>query len=346
MKRLLLIAVASAHLVATSAFAQATAGTDCPPAMPSNGGNWFTSIRSIFEWNPFTNHTWCSQGSKGMPGWALRAEGAPPTTDSTASFKDAHAKAKAGTSPLPANAGEFTYVLVGGLYTEHFPGYMRDDVARLESRGLNVRRVDLDTDAGVATNAAAVRDAVLKAARETGKKVVLLGHSKGGVDATAALSLYPELKPHVKVMIAMQSPYGGTPIAQDIQGCPRLRDLTDNFVKRVWSGSADSMKDLTYDSRRAFLAANPFPSDVPVISLASSRTSFGTVMRKSLVYLQMRYGGSSDGLVIPSDAIVPGGRAITLDDMDHAESTNTGVAGFREYHPGDVTEALIAVALQ
>jgi len=25
--------------------------------------------------------------------------------------------------------------------------------------------------------------------------------------------------------------------------------------------------------------------------------------------------------------------AITLDDMDHAESTNTGVAGFREYHP-------------
>lgn len=342
MKRVFLVA-AGAMLVATSAFAQPVPGTECPVEAPSAGSNWLSDLRTLFEWNPFTNRSWCSQGSAGMPGWAVR-EGAP-TTDSTAAFKDAHAKAKAGESPLPANAGDFVYVLVGGLYTEHFPGYMRDNVARLESRGLATRRVDLDSDAGVATNAATVRDAVLAAARETGKKVVLLGHSKGGVDATAALSLYPELKPHVQVMVTMQSPYGGTPIAQDIQGCPRLRDLTDRFVKSVWSGSPESMKDLTYDSRRAFLAAHPFPEDVPVVSLASSRTSFGTVMRKTLVYMQMRYGLASDGLVVPKDALVPGSRAITLDDMDHAESTNTGVAGFREYHPGDVTEALIAVAL-
>ncbi|MND04726.1 hypothetical protein D3C83_251330 [compost metagenome] len=45
------------------------------------------------------------------------------------------------------------------------------------------------------------------------------------------------------------------------------------------------------------------------------------------------------------DAIIPGSNVILLDDMDHAEPTNTGVEGFREYHPGDVTEALIAVAL-
>ena len=40
----------------------------------------------------------------------------------------------------------------------------------------------------------------------SGKQVVLLGHSKGGVDAAAALSLYPELKGHVRALITMQAP--------------------------------------------------------------------------------------------------------------------------------------------
>ena len=342
MKRILQMAAVSVMLAAAPAYAQVVSGTDCPPETEA-AASPFASFRSLFDWNPFGNFQWCSQGSYGMPGWAAR-EGAP-TTDSTAAFKDAHERARRGESPLPANANDFVYVFVGGLYTEHFPGYMRDNLARLESRGLTTRRVELDTDAGVRTNADSVRDAILAAARETGKKVVLIGHSKGGVDAAAALALYPELKEHIRVNVAMQSPYGGTPIAQDIQGCPRLRNLTDGFVRNVWGGSPESMRDLTYTNRRAFIEANPYPTDIPTVSLATSRTSFGTVMRKTMLYLQMRYGLGSDGLVVREDAVIPGSAAILLDDMDHAEPTNTGVAGFREYAPGDVTEAIIAVAL-
>lgn len=47
--------------------------------------------------------------------------------------------------------------------------------------------------------------------------MVLLGHSKGGVDASAAVSLYwSELKEKVGGLVAIQSPYGGSPIASDI----------------------------------------------------------------------------------------------------------------------------------
>jgi alpha-beta hydrolase superfamily lysophospholipase len=47
--------------------------------------------------------------------------------------------------------------------------------------------------------------------------VLLLGHSKGGVDAAAALSLYwPQLKDKVAGLVLAQSPYGGSPVASDI----------------------------------------------------------------------------------------------------------------------------------
>ena len=47
--------------------------------------------------------------------------------------------------------------------------------------------------------------------------MLLLGHSKGGVDAAAALSLYwPQLKDKVAGLALAQSPYGGSPVASDI----------------------------------------------------------------------------------------------------------------------------------
>ena len=47
--------------------------------------------------------------------------------------------------------------------------------------------------------------------------MLLLGHSKGGVDLAAALSLYwPQLKDKVAGLVVAQSPYGENPVASDI----------------------------------------------------------------------------------------------------------------------------------
>ena len=48
------------------------------------------------------------------------------------------------------------------------------------------------------------------------KRVLLLGHSKGGVDAAAASSMYwSELNDKVAGLALAQSPYGGSPIVSD-----------------------------------------------------------------------------------------------------------------------------------
>lgn len=66
-------------------------------------------------------------------------------------------------------------------------------------------------------NAKVIKEHIEELYASTGKKVVLLGHSKGGVDASAACSMYwPQLRDKVVGCILVQSPYAGTPIASDI----------------------------------------------------------------------------------------------------------------------------------
>jgi hypothetical protein len=65
----------------------------------------------------------------------------------------------------------------------------------------------------------------------SGKPVMLLGHSKGGIDAAAALSLYwSDLKDKVAGLALVQSPYGGTPIASDIL---REGQIGDKETRRI-----------------------------------------------------------------------------------------------------------------
>lgn len=69
----------------------------------------------------------------------------------------------------------------------------------------------------VEKNAKVIKEHIEELYASTGKKVVLLGHSKGGVDASAACSMYwPQLRDKVVGCILVQSPYAGTPIASDI----------------------------------------------------------------------------------------------------------------------------------
>ncbi len=317
-----------------------TFGGSTKPAAPSTLGEWLTATAARVKSEVTKN---LQLDSTGKIGWL--AKNPPPTTDVTADFQALHAATRAGESPLPKNAGDFVYLMVPGLFTEHYPGYLGDNLERLAERGLDARKVDIDTDASVATNAKGVKKAILEAAK-SGKQVVLIGHSKGGVDMSAALSLYPELKPHVRAAIAMQSPIGGTPIATDIQSCKELRPLVDRMIQGLFDGDPRALADLSYGARQAFLKDHPYPTDVPTISLATSSAEPLSLTAGAAAYVQHRYGEKCDGLVPVKDAIIPGSRVVQLDDLDHSGPAMRGPAALCKYRPADITEALIALALK
>ncbi|MHC4392434.1 MAG: esterase/lipase family protein [Planctomycetota bacterium] len=283
--------------------------------------------------------------SKGRIGWLKRTNPSQkPTRDVTGRFEQLVGAAKTGDRTLPDEAQDHVYLVVPGLFTERYPGYMDGNVARLQELGLDAQKVPVDTDAPVETNAAQIRDAILEASKD-GRQVVLMGHSKGGVDIAAALALYPELKPHVRSFVAMQAPYGGSPVAHDATNCPTLKSTVDGFIKGVFKGDPRALSDLSYSKRQQFVRDHPLPEGIPTVSLATSNSSAASLTSAGSAYIQARYGEPSDGLVPRKDAEIPGSSVIRLDDMDHAMGAIQGPGGLCKYDTGDITQALVTLAL-
>ncbi|MBZ4415095.1 lipase [Myxococcus sp. RHSTA-1-4] len=288
---------------------------------------------------------WWGPGCGGLAGWLKAAAGAPPQEDLTPRFRALLARVREGEPVLPDAAKRHQYLLVRGMLGDELPGYLLDNVQRLERRGLDVLEVPVDTEGLLTDNVAVLREALLDA-EYFGRSVVMVGHSKGGVECTATLALYPELRRVVRAVVTLQAPYGGSSIAHDLATAPEMRRLIDFAFPLLFHGVSRSVEELSYTSRMEFIRKHPYPAAViPTVSLATSRLSRLSSLYPLQRYLYDRYGYASDGMVTAVDAEVPGAGVVRLDDMDHAEAAMRGLPGFARYHPGDVTEVMVALAL-
>lgn len=276
-------------------------------------------------------------------GW-LEKEGAP-TKDTTPKFKALYADAKAGKPILPSDADDYVYLTLRGYTGDNWPTYMKANREGLSRRGLDVREIARDTEATVATNAKVVRDAILKAHKETGKQVVLIGHSKGGMDMTAAVALYPELKPLVRAAVGMQAPYGGVPAATDVTDKKLLGRIAGEGVEWLLGGDDESIGDFSYGKRKAFVRAHPWPTDIPTVSLSTSSSSQFNGLTPTINWYKLRYGEKTDGIVASRDTEIPGSNVVRLDNLDHLNSVMPEWPGRANYDPALLTEALVALAL-
>lgn len=286
--------------------------------------------------------TLCGEGvgtsSHGEIGW-LDAD----ATDVTPRFRELLERVRAGEDVVPPEAVDYVWLLVPGLFSDLYPGYMKGNVKALREHGLRWREVNLTPDQSVTSGAQMLRDIVLAETAE-GQQAVILSHSKGGVDAAAALALYPEIRSRVRSFVAVQVPYAGSPVASDLAHCPKLGDSAA-FLIKLFGDSPEAADELSYVTRRDFIAKHPHPRTVPTLSLATSRVDWRSIVGMTGRYVLSKYGVMSDGLVVPVDAVLPGSQAIHLDDMDHAEAVLAGVPGFVNYHAREVTEVLVAMAV-
>lgn len=284
----------------------------------------------------------CGKGvgtsSRGQIGW-LEAD----ATDVTQQFRDLLARVRAGEDVVPDEASDYVWVLAPGLFSDKYPNYMKGNIGALRDLGLRYYEVDLAPDETLESGARQLREAILDATAD-GEQVVILAHSKGGVDTAAALALYPELRARVRAFIAVQAPYAGSPVASDLANCPAMGSFTTGMLG-ILGENANAVVELTYDARREFLAEHPYPKGIPTLCLATSRVDWRSIVSTTGYYVRNRYGVESDGLVVPADAVIPGSRVVYLDDMDHAESVLTGMWGFINYRAREVTLVLVALAL-
>ncbi len=286
---------------------------------------------------------WWGPGCAGMAGW-FRAESAP-ATEATPRFRELYARVLRGEPVLPAAAKSHVYLLVKGLLGDELFGYLEDNQLRLERRGLETREVQVNTEGALADNIEVVRKA-LEDAAFFNRSVVLVGHSKGAVESVSTLAKYPELRQRVRAVVAIQGPYGGSPIANDMTDTPEMRRMLSIAFPLFFCGVSTSVEDLSYPKRMEFVRRHPYAGEVPTVSLATSRYSMRSLLWPVARYMFERYKLPSDGLVAQVDAEIPGSRVVRLDDMDHAEAALVGLPGFANYNPGDITEAAVALALE
>ncbi len=285
---------------------------------------------------------WRGAGCAEQIGWLARE--APPGSDVSLRFEELNKRAFRGGNVLPANANDFVYLCIGGIFSDRIPKalYLKENMDALIADKLDVRRILIDSLVGVETNAKVVREAILEAA-STGKKVVIIGHSKGGLDAAAALAIYPELAAMTKALITMQSPYAGSPVAQDIADDP-LQKVVANYLLQRIGGNPDMARDLTYSQRQAFLAKYPLPKGINVVSLATTDRDLLSYNRPSNDYVLLRYHRRSDGLTLPVDCVLPDSRYVLVHGLDHLSTTCPSIQRWK-YTPASITRALITIAL-
>ncbi|XWS35631.1 hypothetical protein CRYUN_Cryun20dG0013400 [Craigia yunnanensis] len=210
------------------------------------------------------------RGSADDIGWLKRDPEMPSVEDGTERFTEILDNIRHGLHQLPSS---MVYLLVPGLFSNHGPLYFVNTKTSFSKMGLTCHIAKIHSEASVEKNAREIKDYIEEIYWGSKKRVLLLGHSKGGVDAAAALSMYwSDLKDKVAGLALAQSPYGGSPIASDILREGQLGDyvnvrkLMEILICNVIKGDMQALEDLTYARRKEFLKKHRLPRELPVVS--------------------------------------------------------------------------------
>ncbi|CAB4318357.1 unnamed protein product [Prunus armeniaca] len=171
------------------------------------------------------------QGSSDDIGWLPRTPGMPGVEDGTARFLEMLAGIRNGEHTLP---GSFVYLLIPACH-----------IAKIHS------------EASVEHNAWELKQYTEELYWGSGKRVMLLGHSKGSVDAAAALSIYwCDLKDKVANLALIAD--------------KETRRIMKLLICKLIKGDIRALEDLTYEKRKEFIMKHKLPYEqIPLVSFHS-----------------------------------------------------------------------------
>lgn len=281
-------------------------------------------------------------------GWQLNCPEHAHTKNRTNHFWDFFNSGIPTPDLMPNELKGDIFVYIPGLFTQWYPGYMRDLVNGMNMLQYETYFVKLNTADSVLDNARFIANVIRNLTLDQPeRRVVLLGHSKGALDAATAFVQYPDIVPKVSAFISFQAPWGGSTIANDILSAHHRRAVSSAFIEKVLNGNALSLTSLMYTERQKFIKDYPFPlGAVPTISVATYETSFRSLLKASIHYVMLRYKESSDGCVATKDAIIPGTILVEIPSLDHFGPAYFGFpACCNQHDPLRVQMALLNVLM-
>lgn len=230
---------------------------------------------------------------------------------------------------MPALAGRrvlLAYGLAGEAISRLAPigfDYMGTQLAWLRASGAEAEVVTLPTAAPVEENATLLAGALL-ARREP---VLLLAHSKGGLESLAAL-LRPGVAGHCAGFLAIQSPFLGSVLADAVLRSRPLHGAARQLARLLGAGTGAGLVDLTTPVRAAWMSSHAgaiagLTASLPVLTIGSQVTRATAVGpdRRYLPlaeWLERRGAGPNDGMVPVASTALPGARHWVLNASHRA----------------------------
>jgi hypothetical protein len=210
--------------------------------------------------------------------------------------------------------------------------------------GADTAVVRLPTGGAVADNALRLRAALLADPRPA----VLIGHSKGGLEALATL-MDPEAAARCCAFIAIQSPFFGSPVADALVAASPLHLTASGALRLLRTGSGAGLRDLTSKARLDWSKRNEahlatLLGKIPVVCCATylDNKMVGPDRRYLHLarWLERRGCGRNDGLVPVASALLPGTRQLVV---PAAHRATVGAGHGRD--PIGLLRRLLAMAL-
>ncbi|WP_322904257.1 alpha/beta fold hydrolase [Paenibacillus sp. SGZ-1009] len=174
-----------------------------------------------------------------------------------------------------------------------------------------------------------------------GKKIVIIAHSKGGVDTQAALVRY-NAYPYVSRVITLSTPHHGSELA--------------DLAYSSWAGwlaelvgsqnpGTSSLQTAYMQYFRSEMDKDPDVNKVPFYTLSGNKWSGSNKASYTFGGAYLSVFGSNDGVVTTASALLPGATLIRSGPWNHA-TVRTGSYTFNLFQPyiGTVSGAAASAA--
>lgn len=182
--------------------------------------------------------------------------------------------------------------------------------------GLTAENLDVPAVGSCEFNAEIIARHLLEQSRADPRRFIVVGYSKGAVDAMTALAAHPEIREAVAALVTVVAPVGGS----------RLPELTsDTIVRRLRTlslghcdpGDGGGVDSVRRPARQAFLREHPEPL-VPTYSLVavSEEKTTSRLLRSYWRKLSV-ISIDQDALIITSEGIPPGATFLGVLAGDH-----------------------------
>jgi hypothetical protein len=178
--------------------------------------------------------------------------------------------------------------------------------------------IDVEPLSSSARNASLIQEAVMAIPEpEGGKRLLLLGYSKGTPDILEAVTTFPDLQKRVAAVVSVAGAVGGSPLANDATQ-PMLNLLQYFPDAECDPGDEGALESLKPEVRRRWLANHSLPESIRYYSIIAypNEEQVSSILKYTYKKLS-QVDSRNDSQVIFYDQVIPGSVLLGYLNADH-----------------------------